>query len=355
VTTAILVGAGASLAEALPGRPSRDRRPPLDATFFELCRLAKLEGRASVKSYMGDAFGMDPFSGEYRMEEVFNFIYSEAFSDDASQECLSAYWSLIRMYAAAIARTTNDLQGTSRFGVGALLRALDREDPDEDYTFVTFNQDLVIEKSIEAAKSTTRYTSIPWNLRTAYGIDFEDFLGVRSRPRFMMKRRTIPSIQVLKLHGSLNWFYNVRSGSDPRNSIRRPAGNLHCLTNQRVLSGLQYQGKSRSIDIIPLLIPPIYEKASRYQTAVGPVWSAARSLFQGADRIIVFGYSFPDADIAARSLLRAAFHQNRTLSEVTVIDASPDVAAGIAQLLDVETLHYHRTVPAFVKGRRAFR
>jgi len=52
------------------------------------------------------------------MEETFNYIYSQAFADDAPEDCLDAYWSLLRMYAAAIARTTNNLSGTSRGGVG---------------------------------------------------------------------------------------------------------------------------------------------------------------------------------------------------------------------------------------------
>jgi hypothetical protein len=231
MTTAILVGAGASLAEALPSRPPRDRCPPLDATFFELCRLAKLEGREALRSYMDHAFGMDPFSDGYRMEEIFNFVYTEAFSDNVSDSCLAAYWGLIRMYAAAIGRTTNPLGGTSRYGVGGLVRALLQQDPDDEYIFVTFNQDLVIEKAIEAVATTARYSYVPWNLRTAYGVNFSHYLRVASRPKSATTGSTAPSVQILKLHGSLNWFYNVRSVTDPKNSIRSPSGELHCVTN----------------------------------------------------------------------------------------------------------------------------
>lgn len=350
MTTAILVGAGASLAEALPSRPSRDQCPPLDATFFDLCRLAKLEGREALRSYMDHTFGMDPFSDGYRMEEIFNFVYAEAFSDDVTEECLAAYWGLIRMYAAAIGRTTNPLEGTSRYGVGALFRALLKHDPEDDYAFVTFNQDLVIEKAIDALASTARYSFVPWNLSTTYGVNFSDYLRVGSRPKFNSAGPGAPSIPVLKLHGSLNWFYNVRSGTDPKNSIRSPAGDLHCVTNRSLLTGLKYTGGSRKVDIIPLVVPPIYEKASRYQSVVGPIWSSARQVFRRADRIVVFGYSFPDADIAARALLRGSFHQNPNVSEVTVIDVSSDVASRIAQLLEADSLHHHRTVPAFASS-----
>ncbi|HYP24934.1 MAG TPA: hypothetical protein VEV43_15310, partial [Actinomycetota bacterium] len=66
--TVVLVGAGATLAEALPARPPREQLPPLDATFFELCRLARLPGRETVQTYMEDHFGIDPFAGGHTME-----------------------------------------------------------------------------------------------------------------------------------------------------------------------------------------------------------------------------------------------------------------------------------------------
>lgn len=118
--TIVLVGAGATLAEALPSKPARDRVPPLDTTFFELCRLANLKGRRRVKKFMIESYGVDPFSGDYRMEEVFNFVYSDAFSSSPPDGCFDAYWNLLRMYAAAIGRTTDTLVGSGRRGVGAL-------------------------------------------------------------------------------------------------------------------------------------------------------------------------------------------------------------------------------------------
>ena len=42
--TAVVVGAGATLAEALTKRPNRASTPPLDATFFQLCDHAGLPG-----------------------------------------------------------------------------------------------------------------------------------------------------------------------------------------------------------------------------------------------------------------------------------------------------------------------
>jgi hypothetical protein len=68
--------------------------------------------------YMEGHFGIDPFSGGHTMEEVFNFLYSDVFSETPPKDSFDAYWALLRMYATAIARTTNDLLGTTRTALG---------------------------------------------------------------------------------------------------------------------------------------------------------------------------------------------------------------------------------------------
>lgn len=349
--TTILVGAGATLAEALPSQPPRDRRPPLDATFFELCRLAKLDGRSSIQRYMKKHYGLDPFTPGHRMEEVFNYIYSDAFAQPPTDDALATYWSLLQMYRTAIARTTNPLPGTSRFGIGALLRFLWRHDSSREFTFVTFNQDLVIEKALHSAIKTNRYASVPWNIEEAYGMAFSETLVNTTRPR-PFDSNGLFSIPVLKLHGSLNWVYTVRSGTDPRNSIRNPSGGLRLLNQPDVPVGRintgPHAGRRRRNDLLSLVVPPIYEKASRYQAALQPVWDRARQALESADELVIFGYSFPDSDFSARSMLRQSYHKNPNLKEVQIIDLDPGIASRIAAFLGASSVYYCRTVPDFI-------
>lgn len=346
--TVVLVGAGATLAEALPSRPPRDRLPPLDATFFDLCRVAGLRGRDTVQDYMENHFGIDPFSGGHTMEEVFNFLYSDVFSDTPPEDSFDAYWALVRMYTTAIARTTNALVGTTRRGVGAVLRSLWRRDQ-PDLTFITFNQDLVIENAIEEAKLTTTYSQIPWDFQSCYELDFGSFLYSVNEAAFLS--RDEESLRVLKLHGSLNWFYKARSSEDAKNSIRAPHGKIHCLANRRILSGLRTQSGRKLVHLLPLVVPPIYEKGPLYRRQIGGLWTRARQALEQAEELVVFGYSFPDADYGARSLLRGAFHQNHALHAVSVIDLSPAVASRIAELLDVDAVHFYRDAVAFSRDQ----
>jgi hypothetical protein len=283
------------------------------------------------------------------MEEMFNYIYSQAFSENPTDECLDAYWSLLRMYAGAIARTTNNLKGTSRFGIGALLKGLWTRDPIGTLVFITFNQDLLIEKALDTAKSLRRYSDIPWSIRHCYAIQFADFqVAANVGRRFRTAGRD--SVRVLKLHGSLNWLYDVRSGLDPKNSVRSPSGTLHCLVNERILSGLTVMVRKQRRDVIPLIVPPIYEKSSRYGQAVGGIWTAAAEEIEEADRLTVFGYSFPDADFASRSLLRGSFHRNDRLQDVVVIDVSAQIAARISDVLGAQSTAHFRNVPTFLRA-----
>jgi hypothetical protein len=350
MSTVILAGAGASLAEAMPAHPPRDRRPPLDATFFELCRLASLPGRQSIQKYMFENFGINPFIGNRRMEEIFNFIYSDAFSADPPVGCIDAYWALIQMYIQAIGRTTNHLDGRSRSGIGALLRHLWSE-RNELPTIVTFNQDLVIENAIESSVAMAKYSDLPWNIQHCYGIPFTGYPTItpNSKP---FRSSGDSSIRVLKLHGSANWHYSVRSGGDPKNGVRSAQGKLRCLNDQRVVPRVRFKGSRRPVHTIPLIVPPIYEKSARYRDAVGPIWTAASGALESATKLIIFGYSFPPTDFGARSLLRRAFHRNTALQEVQIIDIDPSVASRVAELLSPPCVHLFKDVPTFQASDR---
>ena len=315
IKTTILVGAGASLAEALPKHPNKTQTPPLDATFFELCRLAKYPGQKSVSDYMRTEFGINPFDGGYGMEEVFNYVYSEAFSPTPSSLCIDAYWNLLGLYRQAISATTNPLKGKSRAGVGHVLRSLLEHNSDRDISFVTFNQDLLIEKAIEYTKSTAKYRQLPWNIKLTYDIPFKKIVGVKNNPT-PFNTTDASSIKVLKLHGSMNWVYQVRSGQDPKNSIRKPNTELTIVNDSKIWDRLTTTvsgpKRTRTLDLIPLIVPPIYEKSSYFKDTLSPVWDTTRKTLRETQELVIFGYSFPDADFASKSIIRNCLHHNKS-------------------------------------------
>jgi len=69
-----------------------------------------------------------------------------------------------------------------------MIKRLWRLDPGGHLAIVTFNQDLVIEKALEAAKSLRRYAAIPWSLRNCYGVDFQDSSLQRTPGRHLLQK-----------------------------------------------------------------------------------------------------------------------------------------------------------------------
>lgn len=350
-----LVGAGATLAEALPGHPTQADTPPLDATFFHLCSKAAYDGKSQLRRYLKSQYGIDPLDGGFGMEEVFNIVYADARSGTPSPGCIDAYWALLGMYRDTIAHTTNRLTGTSRAGIGFLLRFFARKG-ERDFTFVTFNQDLVIEKAIDAAKKTQRYGSLPWDINNAYEIRFSGVHTVsrQSRLPFHSEGSPLPKpIHVLKLHGSLNWVYRVRSAADAKNSLRSARGDLKLLNEQTILSRVYDGTGNRRTPLLPFIVPPVYEKSAHIRDVVQPAWDSARQALRTADELVIFGYSCPAADQAARNMIKNAFHHNSSVNHVHIIDPSPSTSARIGELLGAPVVSRYCTVADFVTHYRS--
>ncbi len=343
----VIVGAGATMAEAAPSHPNRSARPPLDSTFFELCKYARISHQKPVRDYVLTRFGVDPFLGGFGMEEIFNLIYTDSLQDPPPTGCLEAYWALLQMYANAIGSTTNRLSGTSNSGVGKIIRDFYKDKSNRELSFVTFNQDLVIEKAIEAARSTAKYSHIPWSLSNCYGIPFKGISPYSKRDQFRNVNGE-PSIKIHKLHGSLNWLYHVRSRSDPKNSLRMPKDLLHCLNSRSVLTNLRHRSGGRMNPVIPLIVPPIYEK-SKYSKNLSSIWKNASTDISVCDSLVFFGYSLPPADAWARTMLRAAIHSNSKLRTISVIDPSAEASVRIREIIGPRALYHHLNVSSFLE------
>jgi hypothetical protein len=349
VSTVLLVGAGATLAESLPSKPNRANTPPLDATFFELCERARLDRLNTVRSYMTSTYGIDPVRDGSGMEQVFNYLYADAVSPSSTAKSVEAYWALIRMYANALTVTTRDLVGRSRSGVGALIRYMWRSKA-RDLTIVTFNQDLVIENALEETIAMKTYSDLPWALEHCYETDFEDW-WTSSVPNFTTGAQD--SLRVLKLHGSLNWVYRARSAEDAKNSIRQPTGTPGCLLRRRLSTDLFARDGNRRVHLLPLIVPPIYEKSVHLRDQLQSVWNAAETAFKTATRLVVFGYSFPAADFAAIGLVRRGFIANSSLTEISVINPNPHIGGRVGELTQAPVVHSYRDLRSFLAAQGA--
>jgi hypothetical protein len=153
-------------------------------------------------------------------------------------------------------------------------------------TFITFNYDLVLEDALNAV-----------GVGVDYGVERSRLApqGVLAAPH----RRTV---QVLKLHGSVNW---VQGG---------PKG--------EAMAAYDSYESVRGLQKPPVLVPPTWRKD--FSGHFADVWNVALGAIRGATRLCIIGFSLPETDVHFRYLLAAGLQENISLRGITFVDPAAE-------------------------------
>lgn len=171
----------------------------------------------------------------------------------------------------------------------------------EQATVLTFNYDTLVEQAVttlrppvlgssssgESTASTVHGSQIVYPAPPAVGIrTFRDQDGPSGE-----------SFQLLKLHGSLKWFWSLGDGST---IVRQPY--IQGFDEPEDAAGSELAGV-RTLD--RFLIPPVLSKDSYYNVnLVHMLWRSAYEAVRSASRLTSIGYSMPAGDRIAAELLR---------------------------------------------------
>lgn len=157
----------------------------------------------------------------------------------------------------------------------------------EDDSVMTFNYDLVVERAL--------FQRGLWNPEDGYGFSFEKFPEVGSGQDFVTK------VPIFKLHGSLNWtgygFGQPKAEQVFFYDDGSPIFAGYLKDDTPPLSREVYQGKHGGIWMMPSFVKEF--AVPEFLT----VWDHAAKALRGAERIVIVGYSLPEADSAACVLL----------------------------------------------------
>lgn len=165
--------------------------------------------------------------------------------------------------------------------------------------FISLNYDILIDNAI-----TEKHDEVDLD----YGISFTNFLKRDDWHKPRKNRKTL----LLKLHGSLNWLYcptcisltiTPKEKSVSTSTIaERPIACERCNTN-----------------MIPIIIPPTFFKVmSNY--FLQKIWRRAEMTLSRTKRIIFCGYSFPDADIHIKYLLKRVEVNKGNTPEIFIVN-----------------------------------
>ncbi len=218
---------------------------------------------------------------------------------------------------------------------------------------LTFNYDTLLERAVNCSGTVTgaRLNALQFLLGDhvvfpAPPATQAQFLGDTGAPH------NAESMQVLKLHGSLAWYW---AGADKNGSTLARVREKHVLGSLTPLtSDADFSGATK---LDRYLIPPVTSKDGYYGSYLAnTLWRSARAIVETASSLTLVGYSLPLEDRVASQLIAEV---GPTITD-GVVDQSPGstepregVLGRLATLgLKAEvTVSGHQSLPDFVSNK----
>jgi len=175
----------------------------------------------------------------------------------------------------------------------------------KETAFISLNYDIIIDNTL---------TDLYPEFHIDYGIDFINF----SRHDDWLPPDPEKSVLLLKLHGSLNWLYCPTC-----NQIELFQGEnwaIKLFYNDSIPKDiLELECKNCKTILKSVIIPMTYYK-DMSNPFIQQLFLKADEILRQADRIFICGYSFPDADIHIKYLLKRAERFKGETPEIYVIN-----------------------------------
>jgi len=264
-----------------------------------------------------------------------------------------AYFDAVTLYASEIIDTTNWMMGRA----GLIKRIVQKElRAGRRVSIVTFNVDLLAENAL--CCTVGGRPGAAWCLEKAYG-----FPGSKQTVTFNHRdyrsefpyAGSVADIQIYKMHGSVNWVFQHRDVNPPADLVSK-AREFFVVTNEKLPTGrarVKSGSKGRTTWYIsPLIVPPVYEKHGFIKRHLQDVWDGASQALESADRVVFWGYSFPQADTHARHYFQGLSRSNPALQHPITIN--PDAAAESAlwEVLRSRSVGHYRSADAYLDDTR---
>lgn len=192
-------------------------------------------------------------------------------------------------------------------------------------TVISYNYDTVVERY---ARKINRDANVFGTMFSSFDLYRLPLTPVHVRvgesPTTLKASKRL--FHLIKLHGSINWFYSGIEGFPGDQVYLRPVDTDSPLTDGMDERDPQY-GRSKAtfprllIDKIPLIIPPVTEKSRFYSNqTLRSLWWDAREALSCAEEIFCVGYSLPPTDLTTKMFFqsvanpRAVYVVNREAS-----------------------------------------
>lgn len=205
---------------------------------------------------------------------------------------------------------------------------------------ITFNYDTLVERAINEASLALFGQHGP----DAVLADQQIFPAPPAPPAVYYMDNgtsTAKSMQLLKLHGSLNWYWS--SGDSTGSTLTRVRERSTYLNRSLVVESHDFTGV-RTLD--RFLIPPVSMKNAYYTPYLtNTLWRTAHKAIRVANKLTLIGYSMPKTDQIGVELLSGVSGS----AAIEVVDVAPG-RPGHSESLATRVQDLNDTEPAIWAG-----
>lgn len=239
-----------------------------------------------------------------RIKEIIRYTYPEFREEDRNYPNIEDFLNLLEVWKEFNSKIQRkpaysdfDIEQVRTYVIRILVELLDKK-PDnisKDHTIVNFAKCLSPNDVI---------ITFNWDLGIETALNEVDWLN--DWHYRLPRKATRGDVVLLKAHGSIDWFKTediTFISRKQRFCLDDALGQISVLNSWDFP---KYKGRE---ELIPFIIPPTLGK-SLEQGEITGIWVDIYKALQRAERIYVFGYSVPEADLHARFTLRAAIQNN---------------------------------------------
>lgn len=316
----VVIGAGATRGAQFveDGKPPLCL-PPLNTDFFtQLQRIRAAKHERDVENVLNDVLTLYGPNFDLTLEQYFTQLEAMIATIEASssstvkfsvERLRSMRTRLLNGLSAVLEQSADVAKATSKPRTSPCqyhAKVVELLDPKD--TIISFNYDCVIDHALRTSGGGK------WSARYGYCFPNPDRVeGSVTWDAANPPDRHNRSINLLKLHGSLNWFPFPPNDAQPIRLRERPykqAGNK------------EYE-----------IIPPEYVKSFHERPIFKQLWTNAELAIRKAQTLALIGFSFTPTDLHVEALFRVALADRPALEHILIVNPSHEHRQRIRSVL----------------------
>ena len=165
---------------------------------------------------------------------------------------------------------------------------------------ITLNYDTLVEKAARDLKVSENISALlPVDIYPPYFANIASRSGVG-----LWGRNSDRTFRLLKLHGSVNWYYSGREEFHGETIFFSDVPEFGPVCDEAAHYAATRRLRDMAADKETLLIPPVAEKTTYFNNeTVRGLWKDAAAALQAAAALYIIGYSLPISDLGMQFFL----------------------------------------------------